>query len=126
MAAWIKVSQTLLDHEKTFILGEQLDLDDPYAAIHVIALWMWAIDHYPSGELPESDKLIAKACRWNGPAEHFVNALLYAGFLDVNARGQRTIHNWDLYAGALIRMRANNKARAQKHRTKKKSWNEYA
>ena len=118
MATWIRVDQTLLDHEKTFNLGEQLELAEPYAAVHVIALWMWAIDHALDGKLPENDKLIARAARWDGPAAPFVEALIAVGFIDDDIHGYRTIHNWEKYAGAMLRRRAANANRMRKARGK--------
>lgn len=121
MSAWIKVSQTVIEHEKTFILAEELNLEEVQVVGYLIALWAWAIDHHPDGVLPANDKLIAKACRWSGPPEPFVKSLVFAGFLDDNYigknTGRRTIHNWDLYAGSLIRMREANKKRQRKHRS---------
>lgn len=119
--AWIKVDQTLFDHEKTFALGEKLEMPELYAVIHVIAFWMHAIDHWEDGKLPENDRLLARAGRWDGPATVFAEALVSSGFVDEDIHGYRTIHNWEKYSGELIRKRQANAKRMREARNKREA-----
>lgn len=116
--AWIKVDQSLMTHRKTMTLAEELDLSEQYAASHVITLWLWAIDNALDGKLPNSDKQIAKAAGWDGPAQPFVEALVFAGFVDDDYMGNREIHDWAQYSGALRHRREVNKDRQKRWRTK--------
>lgn len=116
--AWIKVCQRLIDHEKTFNLAESLDLEEVQVVGYLVALWTWALDHHPTGVLPQNDRIIAKACRWNGPPEPFVRALVHAGFVDDDYMGKMTIHDWYEYAGRMVILREANKKRQRKHRGK--------
>lgn len=118
--AWIKVDQKLLDHRKTFELAEILDLEEVQVVGYLVALWAWALDHHPTGVLPQSDRLIARACRWNGPPEAFVRALVHAGFVDDDYMGELKIHGWDEYAGALLFKRAANAKRMREAREKQR------
>ncbi len=124
---WIKVDQALLDHEKTWRLADELELSPLYTVSHLVALWMWAIDHADDGKLPASDALIAHAARWPEDSEidaaDFVQALVNAGFVDDNfADGesrQRTIHSWAEWSGTLMQKRKANAKRMRKARSKK-------
>lgn len=113
--AWIELHQAVWTHRKTFELAARLDLDETYAAAHVIRLWTWALDNSPEGDLSSlSDRAIAFGSGWRGDAETFVAALVDVGWLDPN----RQIHDWEEYAGRLAeRRRANTErmraARAQ-------------
>lgn len=103
--AWIELHQAVWTHRKTFELASRLDLDETYAAAHVIRLWTWALDNAPEGILAGlSDRAIAFGAGWRGDVKAFVEALVGAGWLDED----RKIHDWDEYALKLIeRKRAN-------------------
>ena len=124
MGAWIKVDTKLFDHQKTFRLGKRLGMrehEEHYAALHIQALWIWALDYYPSGVLPndlengDSD-LIARKCRWYGDSFTFVQSLVDVGFVDEDADGTLRIHDWEEWAGALLRSRAASVERMKKWR----------
>lgn len=103
--AWIELHQAVWTHRKTFELAARLDLDETYAAAHVIRLWTWALDNAPEGDLSSlSDRAIAFGAGWRGDAVALVEALIGAGWLD----SDRQIHDWEEYAGRLAeRRRAN-------------------
>lgn len=103
--AWIELHQAVWTHRKTFELAGILDLDDTYAAAHLIRLWTWALDNAPSGDLNGiSDRAVAYGAGWRGDAEAFVSALVDSGWLDAD----RCIHDWNEYAGRLIERRTAN------------------
>lgn len=100
--AWLEVHQSLLTHRKTLELADLLGLPPLYAASHVIALWLWALDNAPGGDLHVRVTILSRAAQWSGDANSFVNALIESGFLDQGDDGNITIHDWDDYAGKLI------------------------
>jgi hypothetical protein len=100
--AWIELHQAVWTHRKTFELAARLDLDETYAAAHLIRLWSWALDNSPDGSLQMiSDRAVAYGAGWKGDAGAFVAALIGAGWLDED----RAIHDWEEYAGKLIERR---------------------
>lgn len=117
---WIKVDQKLIDHQKTFNLAEILDLEEVQVIGYLVALWSWALDHHPTGVLPQNDRIIARACRWSGPSEPFVRALVHAGFVDDDYMGTMKIHDFDEFVGALLFKRAANAKRMREARSKAK------
>lgn len=114
---WLKVEQSLLEHRKTYALADSLGIDPLYAAAHMIALWLWALDYVgPDGcLLGLSDRSIARAARWPGEAEQFVTAAREAGFLDAVEDGLR-IHDWADYAGKLVERRQRDAQRKREER----------
>lgn len=111
--AWIELHQAIWTHRKTFELAARLDLDETYAAAHVIRFWTWALDNAPSGDVSDtSRRAIAYGSGWRGDADQFVDALIGAGWLDANLR----IHDWDDYAGRLVERREANAERMRQAR----------
>jgi hypothetical protein len=114
--AWIELHQAIWTHRKTLILAAELDLDETYAAAHVVRLWTWALDNAPEGDLTNLPaRVIAFGAGWRGDPELFVNAAVKAGWIDKNERV--LIHDWMEYAGRLIEKR---KADAER----KRQWRE--
>lgn len=108
--AWIELHQAVWTHRKTFELASLLDLDETYAAAHVIRLWSWALDNAPDGNLSGlSDRAIAYGAGWRGEVGIFLGALVDAGWLD----DDRRIHDWEEYAGRLVERRQENARRAR-------------
>lgn len=122
--AWIKVDQTLFDHRKITRLATMLDVDEMQAVGHVVSLWAWAIDNAQDGILstktktgliPFDDRQLAKAARWRGQMNDskFVDCLVFSGFIDDDFDGHRTLHDWDEWAGALVKKRNDDRTRMQ-------------
>lgn len=108
--AWIELHQAVWTHRKTFELASRLDLDETYAAAHVIRLWTWALDNAPDGSLAGlSDRAIAYGAGWRGDETAFVAALVGSGWLE----DSRQIHDWEEYAGRLVERREANAERAR-------------
>ena len=119
MSLWVPIEQGLMDHRKTLHLAEGLGITDLYAVSHLLAFWLWAMTNTPAGEIPPtvSDRVLARAGRWEGKPEQFVNAMLAAGFLDADhGTGGYLIHDWDQYGGKLIAQRKAGARRAAKSR----------
>ncbi len=83
---------------------------------HVAALWAWAIDNAPDGRLPIEDEIIAEGAYWFDNPARFIEALIFCGFVDDDYDGHRQIHDWEEWAGALIRKRESDKERIRLQR----------
>lgn len=110
---WIESHQELARHPKTRRLARALGVGIPATIGHLHLVWWWAMDYAPGGDLSRwDDEDIAIAAMWEGDPAAFVGALTECGFLDP----ERTIHDWDEYAGKLIDRRAANAERMRNAR----------
>ena len=110
MDAWIKVYHTLSDHPKVYALSDALKIEQFAAVGIVVCLWTWAVIHAPDGDLSRfPDAAVARACQWHKAPASLVKSLTECGFLD----GDRRIHDWDEYAGALIESAQASKEKAR-------------
>jgi hypothetical protein len=110
---WIKVHQSVRDHRKIMALADALDVEDAHAVGLVVNLWLWAVDNAPDGQIPDSDRAVARGVGWHGDPHHLLGSLLSVGL--VERRGDHHhIHDWDEYAGSLI---AHRKREADRLRT---------
>jgi len=115
--AWIETHQSLLTHRKTYEAADRLDIKPVYLVGHLVSLWCWCLDNAPDGTLQGvSTRIIARAAQWDDDPDTFVNALIGAGYLDLDD-DTLTIHDWWDYAGKLI-------DRRQANATKQKEWRE--
>jgi len=98
------------------MLAALLDIDEMYAAAHMIRLWTWALDNAQDGDLSGlPPKVISFGAGWKGDPDAFVHAAIQAGWID--QEGDRLVlHDWYDYAGRLIEKREANKERARKSR----------
>jgi len=77
------------------------------AAAHLIRFWTWAIGHIEDerGEITHiTFEDIATAAGWRKSPKKFIEALLNARWLD-KIDNRLYIHDWNEYAGKLIRKR---------------------
>ncbi len=119
--AWNKIDVTFWRHKKTMVLACELGVHPAQAAGHVGTLWSWAIDSAQDGILPEQDIIIASAAQWDGKPDFFVNALIFAGFIDDDYMGKRELHDWADWTEALIRRRKEDRERLRKMRADRAS-----
>lgn len=106
--AWIESHQTLRDHPKTRRLARALGCNRAATVGWLHLWWWWALDYADDGSLERfSDADIEDGVGWDGADGALVDGLLRAGFLDDN----RCIHDWDDYAGKLVRDRIANRQR---------------
>jgi len=104
--AWIESHQSLRNHKKLLLLREKTGASAAVLIGHLHLLWWWALDNAPDGNLSElSPEIIAETADWDGEAEAFVDALVYAKFLDRGDSGSLSLHNWHDYAGKLMERR---------------------
>lgn len=116
--AWIESHQALGQHPKTRKLARKLGCSVPAAVGHLQFLWWWALDYAPDGNVTrfEEDD-IADAVLWEGAGSQLVAALIDSGFIDLEG-DEKTIHDWDEYAGRLLDKRAANTRRKQESRAR--------
>lgn len=98
------------------MLADQLNIDEMQAVGHIASLWAWAIDNAPDGVLPRSERMIASAAHWKGDAVPFVEACVMAGFIDDDFDATRELHDWEQWAGALVRKRDGDRERMRQLR----------
>lgn len=100
---WIPAYAGLGDHPKLWRMVGALSIEDAQAVGHLLYLWWWATDYAPDGDVSAFSPLeIARAARWRGHADTFVDALRISGFLD----DQTHLNDWDEYAGSVLAQRA--------------------
>lgn len=103
--AWIESHQSLLNHRKTGRLARALNVSKVTAVGHLHAFWWWCMDNAPTGMLAGIDpEDIADGAAWEGEPKAFIDALVYAGFVD-SVPGEECVHDWMDYAGKLIEKR---------------------
>ena len=113
---WIELHQGVHRHRKTVKLARLLGTARMAAVGHMSALWLWALDSAPEGDLSNLDpEDIAVGAEWEGEPETFVDAAVQAEFLD-RSRGQLVIHDWHDYAGKLIDRRKADRERKRLRR----------
>ncbi len=116
MSTWIVVHQSLPTHRKTLAMCDLLDIEPVDVVGHLTMFWMWCVDNAPEGLIKNTGaRVIAIASNWRGDAKKYVDSLITAGFLDQNDQGL-VVHNWPMYMGRLIALRARNAERMQKAR----------
>ena len=114
--AWIESHQSLLTHRKTTTLAALLELDRLTVIGHLHALWWWALDNAPDGNLTRIPyPAIAEGCCYKGDQNLLIQSLVKAGFIDRRGRRLR-LHDWDDYAGKLIDRRERNRERMRQER----------
>ena len=115
--AWIKVEQTLVNHNKVLDVADDLQIGVPQATGMMILLWLWALDNAPDGSLDKvRPRSLATAAQWDGDPDAFVEALKNAHLLDVTEDGSLYLHDWHEYGGKLTAKREAEKERSRRRR----------
>ena len=114
--AWIESHQSLLTHRKTITLTALLGLDRMTVIGHLHALWWWALDNAPDGNLTRIPiPAVCEGSCYKGDQNLYIESLVNAGFIDRKGRGL-FLHGWDDYAGKLIDRRKRNTERMRQAR----------
>ncbi len=123
MLPWIQVYSNLADHPKIYALVDRMKLRRNSEAVGiVVSLWLWAAKNAPDGDLSGfPERAIAQALGFQiNYAKKLCQALVDTNWLDVDAEGCYSIHNWSRYAGRLIeitlRQREQTKDRMRRYR----------
>lgn len=116
--AWIESHQALLTHRKTGRLSRALGVSRVTAIGHLHVFWWWCLDNAPEGDLTGVDtEDITDGAAWEGDPEKFIDAMVYAGFLDRDpSAGTLCVHDWMEFAGKLIQRRKTDAARKRDSR----------
>tara|TARA_R100000353_G_scaffold160738_1_gene120502 strand:- start:1544 stop:2272 length:729 start_codon:yes stop_codon:yes gene_type:complete len=116
--AWIKSDETLSQHPKVDLLSNLLEIHPAQAIGHLHYLWWWCLNYAETGDLTRYKNMIAKASRFDGDNDKYVNALVETGWLDQQEKSL-IVHDWEDYHGALLEQRTKNKERQRAYRTQK-------
>ena len=104
--AWIQLDQSLKTDKRTLKLQRLLSISSTYAMGVVSALWLWALDQAPDGDISdiEGDD-IAVICDYPANADDsLLNALISSGFI-LACDSKRIIDGWDELTGRLMAKR---------------------
>jgi hypothetical protein len=111
--AWIELHNSIWTHPKIKPLAEALNIDRMLAAAYLIRFWTWAIEHIEcvDGEITHlSYEDISAAAGWRKSADKFVEALIRSHWFDRKDE-KLYIHDWNDFAGRLIRKRISDRER---------------
>jgi hypothetical protein len=102
---WIKSNTSLQNHPKLRRVARSLSISSAQAFGHLHFLWFLGVEYADDGSLTRfAIQEVADAAEWPGDPNEFVDALIKAGFLDVE--GDHVVfHDWMDHAGALIEAR---------------------
>jgi hypothetical protein len=101
-------------HWKTDLAAHELDLPPLFVSGIMPSFWAWALKYADDGNISRVPRAaIAKQLGWPGEAEVLFDAMVEAGFLE---RDGVTIHDWEDYAGRLLRRRRANAERMRNSR----------
>lgn len=93
-----------LEHPKTLDLASFLEVELPTAIGHLELLWAFVAQLTPQGNIGKySDAVIADKARWRGKPAAFVQALVQAGFLDVDPDHRLLVHDWSEHCPNWVR-----------------------
>lgn len=111
--AWVPVHQSLIRHPKLIRLSVRLGMKRTDVIGHLVALWCWAMDYAPkgnlSGFLPEE---IALGSEWERTPSDWVSALTAEGWLEDDGY----LHDWSDYGGALVEKQKKDAKRKREER----------
>lgn len=121
MRHFCKVDILFVQHIKTKRLARKLQIPVPWAAGLILSIWLWSIQHRPSGVLdgiaPEE---IAEICQWCDNPMTLVNALIESEFFEVTQDGIIVVHEWQQAGGKFVKDREDANERMRKYRERQK------
>jgi len=110
MSEWIKLHAAVFSHPKTLRMAKRLQIAPAAVAGHLSALWCWALEYAPDGDLARFDaEELEIAAGWQGEDGAFLAAAVAAGYLD-DAAGY-AIHDWESWGGRLAERRQHERER---------------
>jgi hypothetical protein len=111
--AWIESHQEIGRHPKTRYAARLAGINVAQTVGHLHLIWHWALDFADDGDISGYGKWqIEDAALWDGAEGVLFDALMQAGFLEIEDNGVITkIHDWHEYAGKLIDRRRADAAR---------------
>lgn len=115
---WIRVDTGVGRHVKVKKLS--VALKDRNAGWHLVLLWTWVGEFYPTGEIPVGADFIEEAAGWRGKSGHLVSKLVEFGFLEQRSESEFVCHGWDELNGVAYKKMVDDRKRSQEHRQGKK------
>ena len=106
------------------LLAAALDVSRREACGLLDDLWTWALDIAdPSGALPglTGDDVATALDYPRKRGAWLMDALVRSGYVDMDAEGEYSLHDWPDYAGRLNDKRKDTKARVERYRERKKT-----
>lgn len=120
MSEWIKLHAAVFVHPKTLRLAKRLGIPPAAAAGHMAALWCWALEYAPDGDLTRFDEEeLELAAGWQGDEGTFLACANTAGFLDRLSDGERVelhIHDWTTWGGTIVERKTRERERQAERR----------
>lgn len=117
--AWIESHQTLREHPKTYELMDALKIEKAAALGHLQMFWWWCIDYALDGRMKPNSALLSRAADWKGDIDTFANAMLSAGWIDLE-NDEWVVHDWHDYCGELVEKRLSRKVLKRKKLSNKR------
>lgn len=114
---YLNIDEGFFSHPKTLRLQRLLGSDTGEAFL--VRLWIYCCRYFKSGVFSQGDDgMIELAVDWRGDPGRLVSALVESGFLDRNAEGTLSLHDWMHWTGwDMVRQeRRETKALARKER----------
>jgi hypothetical protein len=125
MSTWIPVYTSLLDHPKKYRVADLLDIDPVLADGLLVNFWGWCSGYADDGIVGGfTHRELARAARWRGDADIFVEAMIDAGWIDLRDDGELVVHDWADYFGRYATKREQHRLHQQAHRERKQGPNE--
>jgi DnaD/phage-associated family protein len=121
--AWIEVHQHLKEHRKTRKFKNLMGITRAQAIGHLIMLWLWGIDNTDDhGIIMDADyDDIAIACDYHEDSQLIVSALITAGFLEKEGKGEKlVIHDFEDYIGRLREQKKRHREAQKRYADKSK------
>ncbi len=121
--SFVQVHQSLVTHRKTLRLARLLSMDRYATVGRLVALWAWSLDNALDGVFGDDidAEVVADVMGWEDKPAELLEALITAGFLDVDPRDQRLhIHDWHEHMGRLIEKREQDAERKRRQRERER------
>ncbi|HBF35623.1 TPA: hypothetical protein DDW35_13760, partial [Candidatus Sumerlaeota bacterium] len=94
-----------IDHPKTLMLSELLEIPTPYAVGILECLWHWTAKFAKRGDIGRySNAVIANGVKWPESSERLIGALVDAALLDKSDVCRLCIHDWSEHCEDSIHM----------------------
>lgn len=120
--AYVQVCQSVVTHRKTLRLARLLNMDRYAVVGRLVAFWSWSLDNAPKGCLKEIEPdILADVLDYDGKPAELIEALLTAGFLDLDDQGHWWIHGWDETMLSYVEGKEKNAARMREARARERA-----
>lgn len=121
--SWARINTEYPRHRKTIRL---VSLLGAIAELYPIRLWLWAAEQSPNGCLHDLGAAeVASIVGHAGDAQHLMDGLVSAGFVERDDSGVLWIRSWEEHQGQLIEQREKARERWRRWRDRKVAGEEH-